>query len=175
MTIVIPTRDRLHLLQECVELLDETVDWKHARLVIVDDHSRDADAVKYLAAIQQRTDLRCVVVRPADRSAPFNYSHLVNLARPHLATPLVLHLNNGRQCARGRLARGDGDVFLQSDVGVVGAPAGLSREDAQPHRHRRRPAWRAGGHAFRENAVRRDPNRVARRRARSVGRHRPRA
>ena len=26
-TIVIPTRDRLHLLQECVELLEETVDW----------------------------------------------------------------------------------------------------------------------------------------------------
>jgi hypothetical protein len=80
-TIVIPTRDRLHLLQECIELLEETVDWRQVKLVIVDDHSRDADAVSYLAAIQRRADLRCVVVRPADRAAPFNYSHLVNLAR----------------------------------------------------------------------------------------------
>src|SRR5690606_5106411 len=44
-TIVIPTRDRLHLLQECIELLDETVDWRYVQLIIADDHSRDTDAV----------------------------------------------------------------------------------------------------------------------------------
>lgn len=120
-TIVIPTRDRLHLLQECVELLDETVDWKHVKLVIVDDHSRDADAVRYLAAIQQRTDLRCVVVRPADRAAPFNYSHLVNLARPHLDTPLVLHLNNDVNALEAGWLEEMASWFLQPDVGVVGA------------------------------------------------------
>jgi glycosyltransferase involved in cell wall biosynthesis len=120
-TIVIPTRDRLHLLQECVELLEETVDWRHARLVIVDDHSRDADAVRYLAAIQQRTDLRCTVVRPADRAAPFNYSHLVNLARPHLDTPLVLHLNNDVNALETGWLEEMATWFLQPDVGVVGA------------------------------------------------------
>ena len=120
-TIVIPTRDRLHLLQECVELLEETVDWRHARLVIVDDHSRDADAVRYLELIQQRTDLHCVVVRPADRAAPFNYSHLVNLARPHLDTPLVLHLNNDVNALEPGWLEEMATWFLQPDVGVVGA------------------------------------------------------
>ena len=120
-TIVIPTRDRLHLLQECVELLEETVDWRHVQLVIVDDHSRDADAVRYLAAIQRRTDLRCVVVRPADRAAPFNYSHLVNLARPHLDTPLVLHLNNDVNALEPGWLEEMATWFLQPDVGVVGA------------------------------------------------------
>lgn len=120
-TIVIPTRDRLHLLQECIELLEETVDWRHAKLVIVDDHSRDADAVRYLAAIQQRTDLHCVVVRPEDRSAPFNYSHLVNLAQPHLTTPLVLHLNNDVNALEPGWLEEMATWFLQPDVGVVGA------------------------------------------------------
>lgn len=120
-TIVIPTRDRLHLLQECVELLEETVDWRHVKLVIVDDHSRDADAVRYLAGIQARTDLRCVVVRPADRAAPFNYSHLVNLARPHLDTPLVLHLNNDVNALEPGWLEEMASWFLQPDVGVVGA------------------------------------------------------
>lgn len=120
-TIVIPTRDRLHLLQECVELLEETVDWRHAKLVIVDDHSRDADAVRYLAAIQQRSDLRCVVVRPADRAAPFNYSHLVNLALPHIDTPLVLHLNNDVNALEPGWLEEMATWFLQPDVGVVGA------------------------------------------------------
>lgn len=120
-TIVIPTRDRLHLLQECVELLDETVDWRFAKLVIVDDHSRDADAVRYLDAIQRRQDLRCVVVRPADRAAPFNYSHLVNLALPHADTPLLLHLNNDvNALERGWLEEMAG-WFAQPDIGVVGA------------------------------------------------------
>jgi glycosyltransferase involved in cell wall biosynthesis len=120
-TIVIPTRDRLHLLQECIELLEETVDWRHVKLVIVDDHSRDADAVRYLGLITQRADLRCVVVRPADRAAPFNYSHLVNLALPHLDTPLVLHLNNDVNALAPGWLEEMATWFRQPDVGVVGA------------------------------------------------------
>lgn len=120
-TIVIPTRDHLYLLQECIELLDETVDWRYVKLIIVDDHSRDADAVNYLAAIQKRIDLMCTVVRPADPHAPFNYSKLVNAALPHLDTPLVLHLNNDvNALERGWLEEMVG-WFTQPDIGVVGA------------------------------------------------------
>ncbi len=120
-TIVIPTRDKLHLLQECVELLEETVNWAHAKLIIVDDHSRDADAVAYLDRIQKRTDLNCIVVRPEDRSAPFNYSHLVNLARPLLDTPLVLHLNNDVNALETGWLEEMVGWFTQPDVGIVGA------------------------------------------------------
>jgi len=120
-TIVIPTRDKLHLLQECIELLDETVDWRYVKLIIVDDDSRDTDAVRYLETIQRRKDLMCLVLRPEDRSAPFNYSHLVNLALPHLDTPLVLHLNNDvNALERGWLEEMAG-WFTQPDVGAVGA------------------------------------------------------
>ena len=120
-TIVIPTRDRLHLLQECIELLDETVDWRYVKLVIVDDHSRDTDAVRYLEMIQRRNDLMCQVVRPADRAAPFNYSHLVNLALPFLDTPLVLHLNNDVNALERGWLEEMASWFTQPDVGVVGA------------------------------------------------------
>lgn len=120
-TIVIPTRDRLHLLQECVELLDETVDWRHARLIIVDDHSRDADAVRYLEAIQRRTDLQCTVVRLPGPHAPFNYSRLVNAALPHISTPLVLHLNNDVNALERGWVEEMAGWFTQDDVGIVGA------------------------------------------------------
>ncbi len=93
-TIVIPTRDKLHLLEECVELLGETVNWRHVKLIIVDDASRDTDMRHYLDTIQKRTDMNCRVVSPADPAAPFNYSHLMNLALPLIDTPLILHLNN---------------------------------------------------------------------------------
>ncbi|MEO6875654.1 MAG: glycosyltransferase [Opitutaceae bacterium] len=123
-TIVIPTRDKLYLLQECIELLDETVDWRYVKLTIVDDHSRDTDAVHYLEKIALRQDLMCQVVRPADRSAPFNYSHLVNLALPYLDTPLVLHLNNDVNALERGWLEEMASWFTQPDVGAVGAKLG---------------------------------------------------
>lgn len=120
-TIVIPTRDRLHLLQECFELLNETVNWHHVKLIIVDDHSRDADAVRFLEKIQQHPDVRCQVLRPADHRAPFNYSHLVNLALPHIDTPLVLHLNNDVNALEPGWLEEMVGWLTQPDVGVVGA------------------------------------------------------
>ena len=120
-TIVIPTRDRLHLLQECVELLDETVDWRYTKLIIVDDFSRDADIVSYLEAIQQRDDLHCKVVKPADPQAPFNYSKLVNTALPHIDTPLILHLNNDVNALEQGWLEEMAGWFNQDDIGIVGA------------------------------------------------------
>ncbi|HEY8994445.1 MAG TPA: glycosyltransferase [Lacunisphaera sp.] len=120
-TIVIPTRDRLHLLQECFELLNDTVNWHHVKLIIVDDHSRDADAVKFLERIQQHPDVRCKVLRPADHRAPFNYAHLVNLALPHIDTPLVLHLNNDVNALESGWLEEMVGWFTLPDVGVVGA------------------------------------------------------
>ncbi len=120
-TIVIPTRDRLHLLQECVELLEETIDWRQAKLVIVDDHSRDLDALRYLEQIQHRPDLRCTVVRLTDPHAPFNYSRLVNAALPHVDTPLILHLNNDVNALEPGWLEEMAAWFAQADVGVVGA------------------------------------------------------
>jgi glycosyltransferase involved in cell wall biosynthesis len=120
-TVVIPTRDRLHLLEECVELLGETVDWRYVKLIIVDDHSRDADARRYLETIQQRTDMSCRVVRPADPSAPFNYSHLMNLALPLIDTPLILHLNNDVNAYEPGWLEDMVGWLTQPGVGAVGA------------------------------------------------------
>lgn len=120
-TIVIPTRDRLNLLQECVELLDETVDWSHVKLIIVDDHSRDTDILNYFAAIQQREDLQCKVVKTDDHTAPFNYSRLVNTALPYIDTPLILQLNNDVNALESGWIEEMAGWFAQDDVGIVGA------------------------------------------------------
>lgn len=120
-TVVIPTRDKLHLLEECVELLETTVDRRYVQLIIVDDHSRDADAVRYLETIQKRTDFRCRVVRPADHRAPFNYSALVNLALPLVDTPLLLHLNNDVNALEPGWLEDMVGWMTQPGVGVVGA------------------------------------------------------
>jgi GT2 family glycosyltransferase/glycosyltransferase involved in cell wall biosynthesis len=93
-SIVIPTKDRPELLKACVESLDRTVDWKHVRLIIVDDGSTEPAAVTLLAELEARPAPRCKIVRTGQPDASFNYARLVNLGTAEADTPLVLHLNN---------------------------------------------------------------------------------
>jgi glycosyltransferase involved in cell wall biosynthesis len=121
-TIVIPTRDRSDLLERCLEALLLTVDWRHVKLLIVDDFSRDEKTVRLLRLLSTRREFNCRVVRPTvDPMKPFNYSLLVNTALPYLDTPLVLHLNNDVDALRPGWIEAMAGWFAIPEVGVVGA------------------------------------------------------
>ncbi len=120
-TIVIPTKNHPELLAACVDSLARTVNWQHARLLVVDDGSTEPPALALLAALEARTDLPCRVLRTGNTTAPFNYSRLVNLGTAAADTPLVLHLNNDIEArAPGWLEDLVGWSTLPG-VGVVGA------------------------------------------------------
>ena len=93
-TIVIPTRDRVDLLERCVRSLQVTVPAGIAKLVIVDDHSSETRTQKYLAQLQREGVLACRVIPATGGDGGFNYARLVNSALPHVDTPYVMHLNN---------------------------------------------------------------------------------
>ena len=121
-TIVIPTRDRCDLLERCLEHLFLTVDWRHAKLIIVDDFSRDERTLRLFERLQRRRELQCRVVRPAtDPARPFNYSMLMNAALPYVDTPLILHLNNDVDALRPGWIEAMAGWFVSPDVGAVGA------------------------------------------------------
>jgi glycosyltransferase involved in cell wall biosynthesis len=120
-TIVVPTRDRIDLLQRCLQALDHTVDWRHAELVLVDDFSRDAKTVRFLRRMAARADVRCRIVQPDDWRQPFNYSRLVNLGTAAAQTPLVVHLNNDVDAVYSGWLEDLAGWMSLPDVGVVGA------------------------------------------------------
>jgi glycosyltransferase involved in cell wall biosynthesis/GT2 family glycosyltransferase len=120
-TIVIPTRDRLDLLQRCIQRLEQTVNWEHVRLVIVDDGSREPKAVRYLAQLEARTDLPVRVLRAGDPLRPFNYSRLVNAGTAAVETPLVLHFNNDVDALEPGWLEDMAGWFGLADTGAVGA------------------------------------------------------
>jgi glycosyltransferase involved in cell wall biosynthesis/GT2 family glycosyltransferase len=120
-TIVIPTRDRLDLLQRCVQRLEQTINWQHVRLVIVDDGSREPKAIRYLAQLETRADLPVRVLRAGEPLRPFNYSRLVNLGTAAATTPLVLHLNNDVDALEPGWLEEMVGWFALADTGVVGA------------------------------------------------------
>ncbi|MDB6170199.1 MAG: hyaD 1 [Verrucomicrobia bacterium] len=120
-TIVIPTKNRHELLRACVASLDRTVNWQHAKLIVVDDGSTEPQALELLAALESRPEFPARIVRTGNAGAPFNYSRLVNLGSAEATTPLLLHLNNDIEAREpGWLEDMAGWLTIPA-VGVVGA------------------------------------------------------
>ena len=121
LTIVIPTRDRVPLLQRCVESLRRTVDPAGVTLLIVDDRSSEADTRDYLDRLEHEGVFRCVVLRPSADDRRFNYARLMNAAADVVQTPLMLHLNNDVEALEPGWLDQMAGWLLRPGVGVVGA------------------------------------------------------
>jgi GT2 family glycosyltransferase len=83
--IVIPTRDRLDLLRECIESIERRTTWARWSLVVVDNDSRDPQTLSYLASLRHR------VLRDPGH---FNYSRIMNEAIAQVEADHVVLLNN---------------------------------------------------------------------------------
>ena len=114
-TIVIPTRDRQALLEECIESIRPALKKGHVEILVVDNDSTERDARQYLDRIGGR--LATVVRVPGT----FNFARLNNRAAGAANTDLLCLLNNDVK------ALDDGwlDEMLsrigEPDVGAVGA------------------------------------------------------
>jgi GT2 family glycosyltransferase len=114
-TIIIPTRNGLHLLRPCVNSILAA---PHAdvEILIVDNGSDDPDVFKYFSRL---TDAGLAkVVRD---ESPFNFSELNNVAARQAAGDILCFLNNDTEVIAPRwLARARALLSLE-DVGAVGA------------------------------------------------------
>ena len=84
-TIVIPTRDRLDLLRDCVDSIEQRTAGRAYRILIVDNDSRESRALRYLARSKH-----AVLRAPG----PFNSSALVNRGVAAVSTEYFVLLNN---------------------------------------------------------------------------------
>lgn len=88
-SIVIPTRDRLDLLRQCVDSILSSTAYARYEIVIVDNQSSDAVTLAYFAEVIEDPRVRVI---PHDE--PFNYSRINNRAVEHCRGDLVCLLNN---------------------------------------------------------------------------------
>jgi GT2 family glycosyltransferase len=115
-TVIIPTRDRLELLRDCMDGLLNRTDYPDLHVLVVDNDSREPATLAYLEQVQ--TDHR---VRVLTAPGPFNYSALNNRAVREAETPLVLLLNNDIVVREPLWLREMVSHAVRPDVGVVGA------------------------------------------------------
>ncbi|MFD2250186.1 GT2 family glycosyltransferase [Pseudochelatococcus lubricantis] len=122
-TIIIPTRDREELLRACLSTLRERTDWPHYDIIVVDNDSRDADTLAYLAELEE--DGVTILRQPG----PFNFSRLNNAAARIAQGSHLLLLNNDTECAESGWLTAMLEAAHAPDAGAIGArllwPSGI--------------------------------------------------
>ncbi|MCR6663417.1 MAG: glycosyltransferase family 2 protein [Luteimonas sp.] len=115
-SILIPTRDHVDLLRQCVSSIVERTTYPDYEIVIVDNQSSQADALRYLDEV--RSDQRIKVLK---YDAPFNFSAINNAAVDAATGSIVCLLNNDIEViSPGWLEEMAGHAS-RPDIGAVGA------------------------------------------------------
>ena len=114
-SIIIPTRDRVELLEQCVNSLLRTT-YPAVEIVVVDNDSQEQSTRDWLAAFENGHDHR-VVAAPG----PFNYSRINNLAAEQARGELLLLLNNDTEVINPDWLTEMVRWISQPGIGAVGA------------------------------------------------------
>ncbi|MFO1405028.1 MAG: glycosyltransferase family 2 protein [Azonexus sp.] len=115
-SIVIPTRDAVGLLRQCVTSVLAKTTYPHFEIVIVDNRSRDPAALAYISEIA-----RWPKVRVLRYDKPFNYSAINNFAATQVAGEVLCLLNNDTEVISPDWLEEMVSHLCQERVGVVGA------------------------------------------------------
>jgi GT2 family glycosyltransferase len=113
---VIPTRDRVDLLRNCVESLLAKTDYPDFEIVVVDNQSQEPETFAYFAELERGDRTR--VLR---YDAPFNYSAINNWAVSQCDGALVGLLNNDIEAIAPGWLREMAGHALRPEIGAVGA------------------------------------------------------
>lgn len=111
-SVIIPTRDRVELLQQCIASLRERTDYSALEIVIVDNASREAATHDFLRKIEAR------VVRD---DGDFNFSRLINRGAAVASGEVLALLNNDIEAEDADWLREMVSHAIRPEVGAVGA------------------------------------------------------
>ncbi len=109
--VIIPTRDRVELLQACIDSVIQQSTYPSYRIIVVDNDSVEDATLRFL----ERDDLK-VVPGPGQ----FNFSHLVNTGVRASDADFVLLLNNDVTVVTPDWIEALLELGQQPDVGAVG-------------------------------------------------------
>src|SRR5262249_25495622 len=111
-TVIIPTRDRLSLLDRCIHSIESKTDYENLEIIIVDNGSRSNKMLDYLARSRHR------VIRDEE---PFNFARLNNLAARQAAGDYLLLLNDDTEVMTREWVSAMVEHAQRPEVGAVGA------------------------------------------------------
>jgi len=114
-SILIPTRDRIDLLRDCIDSIVERTTYRNYEIIVVDNDSREEKTVRYLSEIRARG---ITVIRYPFK---FNYSKICNLAASKSRGEYLCFLNNDTEVTSPDWLQSMLEHASRDEVGVVGS------------------------------------------------------
>ncbi|HYZ40734.1 MAG TPA: glycosyltransferase family 2 protein, partial [Stellaceae bacterium] len=115
-SIIIPTRDRVNLLERCVAGILHHTDYPDTEILIVDNQSKEPETLAYLTKLAGDPRVR---ILSYDRA--FNYSAINNLAASEATGSLLCLLNNDIEVIAPDWLTEMASHAVRPGVGAVGA------------------------------------------------------
>ena len=115
-SIVIPMRDRVALLEQCIASIRAQTDYPSFEFIIVDNGSVEPATLKFLREIEQEVGMR--VVR---EDGVFNFSRLINRGAGAATGEVLAFLNNDIEASEPGWLREMVSQVVRAEVGAVGA------------------------------------------------------
>ena len=109
--VIIPTRDRVDLLRNCISTLESITTYPNYRIMILDNDSQHDETLEYFAATTHR-----VVPCPGS----FNYARIMNRGVAHSDADFIVTLNNDTTAVTADWLEKMVSIAALDDVGVVG-------------------------------------------------------
>jgi len=116
-SIIIPTRDKVELLRNCVESIIKKTQYENYEIIIVNNRSTEQKTLNYLSEIQKRFSN----IRVIDYNHDFNYSAINNFAVKFAKGELILLLNNDTEVLNPEWLTEMVSHAVRPEIGCVGA------------------------------------------------------
>lgn len=115
-SIIIPTRNGLELLEQCVKSVLNKTAYAPYEIIVVDNQSDDGTTLEYLRQLEQDGSARVL-----HYDAPFNYSAINNFAVNHAKGEFLCLLNNDIEAIRADWLEELVSQAARPETGAVGA------------------------------------------------------
>ncbi|MGE0085827.1 MAG: glycosyltransferase [Desulfococcaceae bacterium] len=115
-SIIIPFRDQVRLLQNCVESIQSKTDYPSYEILLVNNQSRESATLAYLEQIHQSENIRVI-----DYDREFDFSDMNNVAVTNADGRYILMLNNDTEVISSEWLSAMVEHAQRKDVGAVGA------------------------------------------------------
>lgn len=125
-SIIIPTRDRVEILRDCVESVRNKTGYSRWEMLVVDNQSIEADAIAYLDEISRDPRIRVL-----GYDQPFNYSAINNFAVSEAKGEILALLNNDIEVIAGEWLEEMVSYAIRDEIGAVGAKLLYSNGNVQ--------------------------------------------
>lgn len=114
-SIIVPTRDNLRVLRNCIDSLLERTTYPEFEIIVVDNRSEDPDTLAYLDALSDGS------ARVLRFDSEFNFAAINNYAVEHSAADILVLLNNDTEVCNGDWLDEMVSQASRPGIGAVGA------------------------------------------------------